>query len=68
VPKVKIVFDLPGEESEYRTCMLAGDMFVACEDADNKCRALLKWTENPSDDAVRLAEEIREILRPVLWR
>jgi len=68
MPKATLVFDLPEEQEEYETCMAAGDLAVACEDVDNRCRALLKWSENPSDDAVRLAEEIRAILGPVLWR
>jgi hypothetical protein len=68
MPKATLVFDLPEEQEEYETCMAAGDLAVACEDVDNRCRALLKWSENPSDDAVRLAREIREILGPVLWR
>jgi hypothetical protein len=68
VPKVQLTFDLPEEQEEYRTCMAAGDLFVACEDADNRCRALLKWADSPSEDAVRLAKEIREILGTALHR
>lgn len=68
MPKAKLIFTLPEEQEEYATCMAAGELMVACEEVDNRCRALLKWTESPSDDAVRLAEAIREILGPVLWR
>jgi hypothetical protein len=68
MPKAKLVFNLPEEDEEYKTCMAAGDLAVACEDVDNRCRALLKWSENPSDDAVRLAKEIRATLANVLCR
>ena len=68
MPKVKLIFNLPEEDEEYKTCMAAGDLAVACEEVDNRCRALLKWAEGPSDDAVRLATEIRAALANVLCR
>ena len=67
MPTVSIVYSLPEEEEEYQVHMHAMKYAVAIEDVDNKCRALIKWSENPSDDAIQLAEDIREIIREVLY-
>jgi len=66
VPKATIQFDLPEEEREHRLCVNAGKLASACWDADQRCRSLIKWAETPSDDAVALAEDIRQILREVV--
>lgn len=67
MPTVSVVYSLPEEEEEYHIHMDGLKYAQAVEDVDTKCRALIKWSENPSDDAIQLAEDIREIIREVLY-
>lgn len=66
MPKASITFELPEEEREHLLCVNAGKLASACWDADQRCRTLLKYAENPSRDAIALAEDIRAILREVI--
>jgi HEPN domain-containing protein len=66
MPKASIIFELPEEERDHLLCVNAEKLASACWDADQRCRTLLKYSENPSDDAVALAEDIREILREII--
>jgi len=63
MPTATLTFQLPDEESDHMVCVNARKIASACWDADQHCRALIKYADNPSEDAVRLAEAIRDILR-----
>lgn len=66
MPTATMTFTLPEEQHEYEVYSHAADFADACHQADERCRAFIKWTESPSTDAVKLAEEIRAILREAL--
>jgi len=63
MPIATLTFQLPDEEGDYEVCVNARKIASACWDADQHCRALIKYADNPSEDAARLAEAIRDILR-----
>jgi len=66
MPTATLTFQLPDEESDHMACVNARKIVSACWEADQHCRALIKYADDPSDDAVRLAEAVREILREVV--
>lgn len=66
MPTATMTFTLPEEQHEFEIHAHAADFANACHEVDERCRAFVKWRENPSRDAVELAEEIREILRYAL--
>jgi len=66
MPVATLTFQLPDEEIDHATCINARKIASACWDADQRCRSLLKYADNPSEDAVRLAEAVREILKEVV--
>jgi len=66
MPTATMTFTLPDEQHEFEIHTHAADFADACRQVDDKCRAFVKWHENPSRDAVELAEEIREMLREAL--
>lgn len=68
MPNVTVRYSLPDEEEEYRLHLDGPRFAEVCEEVDQRCRALIKWSENPSPDAIALAEEIRSMIREVLWR
>lgn len=68
MPDVTVTFTLPDEDEEFRLHIDGPRFANACAAVDDRCRAFIKWSESPSEDAVRLAEEIRGMVREVLWR
>jgi predicted metal-binding protein len=62
VPVATLQFQLPDDEEDFRLAVNAPKLAVAIDRADQACRNVMKYHENPSPDAVQLAEEVRQIL------
>ena len=62
MPVATLTYTLPDDEDEFRLAANARRLLIAIEHADQACRAVIKYHESPSDDAVQLAERVRQIL------
>ena len=61
MPIATLRFTLPGEQAEYDAARQGGEARALLWDIDQRCRAILKYSE-PSEETARLAEEIREMI------
>ena len=61
MPIATLRFTLPEEEAEFRTAQQGQLAKSTLWEIDQKCRSLLKHGD-PSDEAARLAEEIRGMI------
>jgi len=66
--KVTLTFSLPEEWLEMNATLHGQDTLAVLEEADNHLRAFVKYREGQSADALKLAEEVREILREAMQR
>lgn len=62
MPVATLTYQLPDEEEEFALAANARRLLIAIEHADQACRAVIKYHEQPSEDAVRLADKVRQIL------
>ena len=62
MPLAALEFELPEEEVEFRAAVQGSQAKAALWDIDQRCRALIKYNDDASDDARRLAEEIRNMI------
>lgn len=62
MPVATLTYQLPDDEDEFRLATNARRLLVAIDHADQACRAVIKYHESPSADAVQLAEKVRQIL------
>ena len=62
MPTVTVTYTLPDEQHEYDAARLGREALSTLWDIDQRCRSLVKHGE-PSEEAERLAEEIREMIR-----
>lgn len=62
MPTVTLKFTLPDEEAEFNAARQGQEARRVLWDIDQRCRSLVKYGE-AGDEARRLAEEIREIIR-----
>jgi hypothetical protein len=60
-PTATLRFTLPDEQGDYDAARLGGKALLTLWDIDQKCRSLLNHG-NPSEEAARLAEEIRGMI------
>lgn len=63
MPKATLSFVLPDEEGEFRDAHEGGAAKTLIWEIDQKCRSVVKYEFEPSEDRVKLAEEIREMIR-----
>lgn len=78
MPKLKLKFKLPEEQSEANLAIKGGEYFAVLHDIDQKLRDITKYNNNPfaggkaTEEQIQLAEQIREYLREQnideLWR
>lgn len=77
MPKLKLKFKLPKEETEANFALKGGEYFVVLHDLDQKLRDITKYNNNPfgggkaTEEQIELAEKLREYLREnivELWR
>ena len=61
MPIATLRFRLPDEQAEYDAARQGGEARSLLWDIDQRCRAILKYSE-PSEETARLAEEIREMI------
>ena len=61
MPKAKLEFDLPDEQSEFDAAIHGREALGVLWDIDQRCRSLLKHG-NPTEEEAKLAEEIREMI------
>lgn len=57
-----LTFQFPEDEADFRLAVNAHRLAAAIERADQACRSVIKYHENPSEDALRLAREVRALL------
>jgi hypothetical protein len=62
VPIATLEFDLPEEQPEFSAAIHGGTAKLVLWDIDQRCRSLVKYNDAASDDARRLAEEIRDMI------
>lgn len=62
MPIATLEFDLPEEEVEFRAAVQGSQAKARLWDIDQRCRSLIKYNDAASDDAIRLAEEIRSMI------
>ena len=62
MPVATLSYQLPDDDDEFRLAANARRLLIAIEHADQACRSVIKYHENPSADAVQLAEKVRQIL------
>ena len=60
--KAALTFTLPDEQGDFTAAINGRKAFLALWEIDQRCRSLLKHGE-PGDEARRLAEEIRQLIR-----
>lgn len=65
MPIVTIRYTLPDENMDHRAALAGVDALIALEKIDQKLRSLVKYGE-PSEEAERLAEEVRKMIPPEL--
>lgn len=61
MPKLTLTYQLPEEQAEYDAARLGRSALTTLWHIDQHCRSVLKHGE-PSEDAERLAEQIREMI------
>ena len=59
--KATLTFSLPEEQSEYDAARLGREALTTLQEIDQGCRSLIKHG-TPSDETLRLAEEIRAMI------
>lgn len=57
-----LTFQFPEDESDFLLAVSAKKLLVGIDRAEQACRNVIKYHDSPSEDAVRLAEEVRSIL------
>lgn len=62
MPIATLEFDLPEEEGDFNAAVQGRDARLALWEIDQRCRSLIKYADDPSEDAIRLAEEIRNMI------
>ena len=62
MPKATLTFTLPEEQSDFDAAISGRKAFLALWEIDQRCRSLLKHGEE-GEEARRLAEEIRQLIR-----
>ena len=65
MPTATLTFDLPEEQGEFDAARLGSEAMQTLWQIDQRCRSLCKYGE-PTDEARRLAEEIRELIPTTL--
>ena len=63
MPIATLRFTLPDEQAEFDAARLGNKMAALIWDIDQACRTVVKYEQEPSEDRVRLAEEIRAMIR-----
>jgi hypothetical protein len=63
MPTARLTFRLPEEEPEFATACQASAAKSLLWDLDQHCRTILKYEQEPHEERVKLAEEIREMIR-----
>lgn len=62
MPTVTIRYTLPDEQADFDLARLGRAMASLLWDIDQHCRTVVKYEAEPSEDRVRLAQEIRQMI------
>lgn len=62
MPSVTLRYTLPDEQGEYDAARQGSEALALLHEIDQRCRSLIKYNDNASEDARRLAEEIRQMI------
>ena len=62
MPTATLTFTLPDEEADFDAAREGGAARSLLLEIDQRCRSLVKYNDNASEDARRLAEEIRQMI------
>ena len=60
--RATLTFTLPDEQGEFDAARQGREALVLLHEIDQRCRSLVKYNDEASDDARRLAEEIRQMI------
>jgi hypothetical protein len=63
MPRAALTFRLPEERVEFEAACQASAAKALLWDLDQHCRSILKYEAEPHEERVRLAEEIRQMIR-----
>lgn len=61
MPIATLRYTLPDEQSDFDAARQGAEARSLLWDIDQRCRAILKYSE-PSEETAKLAEEIREMI------
>ena len=67
MPFATLRFTLPEEQDDFHSAISGGMAKSVLWEIDQRCRSLVKYGE-PTDEARRLAEEIRELIPATLLK
>lgn len=62
MPIATLRFDLPDEQGDFDAARQGREALVLLHEIDQRCRSLVKYRDDASEDARRLAEEIRQMI------
>lgn len=62
MPTVTLRYRLPDEQADFDAAMQGSEALALLHEIDQRCRSLVKYNDDASEDARRLAEEIRQMI------
>ena len=62
MPIATLRYSLPDEQAEYDAARQGSEALALLREIDHRCRSLIKYSDKASEDARRLAEEIRQMI------
>jgi len=63
MPTARLTFRLPEEQSQFEAACQGEAAKSLLWDLDQHCRSIVKYAQEPHEERVRLAEEIRQMIR-----
>lgn len=65
MPRATLTYNLPDEQGDFDAARQGAEAKRVLWEIDQRCRSLVKYGE-PTDEARRMAEEIRELIPTTL--
>jgi hypothetical protein len=62
MPTVTVRYTLPEEQAQFDAAQMGSKLAALLWDIDQHCRKVVKYEMEPSEDRVKLAEEIRQMI------
>ena len=64
-PEVTFRYWMPEHSSDVYLHVNASRMYSILHDIDQRCRSVIKYEDHPSEDRIRLAEDIRNMISQI---